>query len=104
VTVAGSEYFLWNRGFLDLDGRVIDPEQLASDSIDSIEKIGAIEAVVCNDMTTHSKYSRSKCPHMKVMYGPYPANLSELLSQTDNIDMRRGTLQKDVDRVANDDP
>ena len=37
---------------------------------------------------------------MKVMYGPYPANLSELLSQTDNIDMRRGTLQKDVDRVA----
>ena len=75
MAVAGSEYFLGNGGFLDLYGRVIDPEHLARDAIDSVEKIGAIEAVVCNDVATHGKHPRSKCPHMKVMYGPYAAAL-----------------------------
>ena len=80
MAVAGSEYFLGKRGFLYLYSCVIDPEHVARDSIDSVEKIGAIEAVVCNDVATHSKHPRSKCPHMKVMYGPYAPNPTELLS------------------------
>src|SRR5881392_1247862 len=93
MAVAGIEYFLGKGGFLDLYRCMIDPEHLACDSIDSVEKVRAIGAVARYDMTTHGQHSGGKGPHMKIMNGSHAVHAAELFPQAHDVDMRRRALQ-----------
>src|SRR5436190_1512030 len=105
MAIAGSESFLRNVWFFDLNGRVIDSKHFTRDAIHTSEQFGTAEVLTAgHDVTTHCKYTGRERPHMQIVNGSDAVHKSQLLSEPNNIYMRGRPFQQDVHGVANDNP
>src|SRR5213593_5232656 len=102
MAIAGLEYFLLKVWFFNLDGCVIDMETLARYAVDAGQKFGPAQAAVLSDnMAAHREYTGSERPHMQIMNGADTVHTPQLLSQTDDVDVRRRSLEQNIDSIAN---
>jgi hypothetical protein len=49
VAITGFHKFLWNVGFFNLDGRMVDMESFACHTIDSAENLSPVEIILLRD-------------------------------------------------------
>jgi len=105
MAIAGVDNRLRNVSFFNLNRCVANVKPFTCDIVHSAEQLSAAEIRFFRyDMTAHCKNAGRKGPDVKVVNGSNAIHISQLFTQTHNIDVSGRSFQQDIDGIPNQDP